>query len=182
MQTLFLSIDSSLSLHHPNPDWAKTIFEIIDEERAHLEKWLPWVDKTISEKDTLSFLKEARAFNKYGQNLTTFIFLHQQIIGSVAFNRFDKKNNSGEVGYWLRQGFQGKGLMTKACATLIQFGFEKRHLNRIEIKVASSNTKSKAIPQRLGFQHEGTLREAIFRNEQYHDLDIFAKLKASPNS
>ena len=177
MDTLLLKIDEQLSLHHPNEEWASSLFALIDQQRTYLGQWLNWVDQTNAVSDTQKFLKEEMAFNRYGQKLTVFLFWEQRLIGSVAFIRFDKINFSTEMGYWIDKNFQGKGLMTKACKALIQYGFNKTKLNRIEMKIAKENLKSKAIAQRLGFEHEGCLKQAIYRNEQFHDLDIFGLLK-----
>ncbi|MEM8909575.1 MAG: GNAT family N-acetyltransferase, partial [Bacteroidota bacterium] len=172
-----------LSLHHPDPAWATHIFQLVDQQRPYLQAWLPWVENTTKVEHTRNFLKEARMFNQYGQNLTTFVVLDQQIVGSVAFVRFDKANHSGEIGYWLNQDFQGQGIISRACQALVNYGFSHHALNRIEIKVARQNTKSRAIPLRLGFVLEGTLRQAIFRDQQYYDLDIFGRLApGSPTS
>lgn len=71
---------------------------------------------------------------------------------------------------------QGKGLMTKACETLVRHAFEDLGLNRVEIRAAVDNRKSRAIPERLGFQQEGVLRDAEWLYDRYADLVVYAML------
>lgn len=85
------------------------------------------------------------------------------------------------IGYWLGEKYQGKGIMTKACKALIQYCFEELNLERIEIRVATENIKSQAIPERLGFQKEGCLRNAEVLYDQYIDLYVYGLLKKEFN-
>ena len=52
-------------------------------------------------------------------------------------------------------------------------------LHRVEIRVATGNARSRAIPERLGFRREGTLRGAERHGERFLDLDVFALLAPS---
>ncbi len=81
-----------------------------------------------------------------------------------------------EIGYWIASGFQGRGIVTDACRAVIDHAFEEWKLNRVEIHCATGNEKSCAIPKRLGFQLEGTEREAQLINGRYLDIEIYAML------
>jgi ribosomal-protein-serine acetyltransferase len=172
-----LFVNKNLELRLPETEFAKTLFQIVENQREYLEKWLPWIEKTNCEKDNLKFLKSSILFNNGGQKLTTFIFHKKQLIGSVAFVKIDKANRAAEIGYWLSEGMQGKGIMTQSCERLIKYGFKKMNLQRIEINIASENLKSLAIPQRLGFHHEGTIRESLFFNHKFYDGEKYSLLK-----
>ena len=167
-----LKVDESISLHLPETKMAQELFKLIDQQREYLGKWLIWVEKTKSLNDSLTFLKEAGIFNRGGQRLITFIKYHDQIVGSVGFVKLDKVNKKGEIGYWISQNMQGKGIITKACECLIDYAFNHLNLNRIIIKMDAQNAKSKAIAKRLGFTFEATLRQDRFRNEQFQDTEF----------
>ncbi|WP_143808376.1 GNAT family N-acetyltransferase, partial [Oenococcus oeni] len=68
----------------------------------------------------------------------------------------------------------GKGIMTESLKHLLSIAFNELDLNKIIVMADSKNEKSRAIPQRLGFRQEGTLKEEIFMNKQFRDLDVFA--------
>ncbi len=66
--------------------------------------------------------------------------------------------------------------MTKALNALIQYGFEELGLNRIQIKVAVENKKSRALPERLGFTQEGIIRQAEWLYDHYVDHVMYGLL------
>ena len=67
--------------------------------------------------------------------------------------------HAGELGYWNVRGFEGQGLITKACRRLIEYGFIERDLHRIEIQAAADNHRSRAVAERLGFTFEASMRD-----------------------
>ncbi|MDC3210564.1 GNAT family N-acetyltransferase [Saprospiraceae bacterium] len=172
-----LFINKNLELRLPEKEFAKTLFQIIEDQREYLGKWLPWVEKNKIEKDSLEFLKSSILFNNGGQKLTTFIFFNQELVGSIAFVKIDKRNKVAEIGYWLSKNQQGNGIVSLACQRLIKYGFEKMNLNRIEINIASENSKSLVIPNKLGFIHEGTTRESLYFNDKFYDEEKYSLLQ-----
>jgi ribosomal-protein-serine acetyltransferase len=59
--------------------------------------------------------------------------------------------------YWVSLAHQGKGLVTKACVSLVDYGFSSLKLNKIIISCAVGNKRSRAIAEKLGFELEGIL-------------------------
>ena len=173
----FLKVYDQITIHLPKLEFAEEIFEIISNQQLYLGEWLPWVERTKSVKYLRAFLKDAARFNQGGQKLTTYVLYDGKIAGSVSFVKIDKEMRTAELGYWLREELQGKGIMTKACQRLIDYNFRTKAINRIEIKVATNNGKSIKIPERMGFLHEGTLRQAAFFYNQYFDMELFSLLK-----
>ena len=66
-----------------------------------------------------------------------------------------------EIGYWIRPDAEGRGYVTEAVAALTRVGFEVDRLERIEIRCDPANTRSAAVPRRLGYEHEATLRRRV---------------------
>ncbi|MFQ5445402.1 MAG: GNAT family N-acetyltransferase [Saprospiraceae bacterium] len=173
----FIKIDTQLSLHLARPELAPAIFDAVNTHRDYLRQWLPWVDPTTSMEDTTRFLKESMEHNSKGTQLITFLMVGQELAGSLSVVQFNKDCKKCEIGYWLREDIQGNGFMTKACAALIDYLFKTKDLNRIEIFTAKDNAKSQAISRRLGFVHEGTLRQGLFMYGTFHDLEMFSMLR-----
>ncbi len=73
--------------------------------------------------------------------------------------------------------FEGYGLATKACEVFTKHAFTALQLNKVEINMASTNIKSKAIPERLGFKEEGRIRNHEFLHGEYLDRTTFGLLK-----
>lgn len=174
----FLWVDETTSLHLARPELVRPVFEAVDANRHFLRQWMPWVDGTRSEEDTKTFIQDSMKQNSEGGRLTLFIVHQARLAGTVGAVHFNKANKKCEIGYWLGQPFQGQGIMTKACKVLISYLFRTKDLNRMEIMAMPANTGSRAVAQRLGFRHEGTLRQAMYLAGAFHDLELYALLKA----
>jgi ribosomal-protein-serine acetyltransferase len=172
-----LTINENLSLIIPTIENAKNIFSGIDKDRKHLAEWLPWVDQTLSVKNTESNILERIDKFKKKEAASFYVVYENQFIASVGFISLDNINKKGEIGYWIFSDFQGKGLMTECVKASVIYGFEEIHLNKIIIKCSSLNMKSAAIPKKLGFVLEGTLRQEKIKNGIFHDVLVFSLLK-----
>lgn len=82
-----------------------------------------------------------------------------------------------EIGYWLGDVYVGRGLAISACKQLINHAFNELQLNKVEITVATKNSKSKVIPERLGFKEGGVIHNYEYVNGEYHDRVIYGLLK-----
>jgi len=99
------------------------------------------------------------------------------MIGRLGLYNIDLINKSGSIGYWLDKDRMGQGIITRCCKAVIDEGFSYLHLNRIEIRAATANVKSQAIPERLGFKKEGIIRQGEFVNNEFVDLYVYSMLK-----
>jgi ribosomal-protein-serine acetyltransferase len=84
-----------------------------------------------------------------------------------------------EIGYWLAAPFQGRGIMTRACRAMVAYAFDTLRLQKVVIRCALGNTRSCAIPQRLGFKHEGIARQAEWLYDHFVDLNLFGMLASN---
>ncbi|MDZ7704324.1 MAG: GNAT family N-acetyltransferase [Trueperaceae bacterium] len=62
-----------------------------------------------------------------------------------------------EVGYWLRSGYTGSGLMSEAVRALSRAAVEGLEPARLEIRVDDRNVRSAHVAERCGYRLEGTL-------------------------
>lgn len=152
-------------------------FALVDQDRHYLREWFAWVDATNSEDDALTFIRGARERFASKGEITAGIWFRDQFAGVISTHLTDLLNRRTEIGYWLGKSFQGQGVMTECCRALVQHALTDMDLNRIEIRCATGNARSSAIPARLGFKHEATLREAQLLHGQYHDLQVWSLLR-----
>ena len=82
------------------------------------------------------------------------------IIGAIGCHPIDWANRHCSIGYWIDAGDQRKGLVTRCCASMLDYLFDNVGLHRVEIRCGTANTRSCAIPQRLGFTREGVCFQA----------------------
>ena len=153
------------------------MFSLIDQDRAYLRQWLPWVDSTETEDDSAAFIRSALEQFASGEGITAGVWHERRFAGVIGTHRINRLYRKVELGYWLGESFQGNGIMTDSARAMVTHLFDERAVNRVEICCAVGNHKSIAIPRRLGFTLEGTLREAEFSSGQHHDLMVFAMLR-----
>ena len=85
-------------------------------------------------------------------------------------------NRSTSIGYWLGERYRGSGVMTKSCKAFVEYAFRELNINRVEIRCAEKNLRSRAIPERLGFVNEGMIREAEWLYDHYVDHVVYGIL------
>jgi ribosomal-protein-serine acetyltransferase len=177
MESSEIRVDKDIVLRLHQKKIAPTLFSLVEENRSHFRKWLPWLDFNTKIDDTLKFISECVSNYKKGVSLNLGIYYKDKLIGSVGFNTISSTNKSAEIGYMLGEEFIGKGIMTKSCKALVDYGFRELNLNRIVIKAAENNTKSRAIAERLNFNQEGILQQAEYLYDHYVDIVVYAMLK-----
>ena len=96
----------------------------------------------------------------------------------IGFLGVDWENRSTGLGYWLGAKLEGRGVMTDAVRELVDHALRVWMLNRVEIRVAAENQRSRAIPERLAFRQEGTLRQAERVGDRYLDAVVYSMLAA----
>lgn len=172
-----IPVDNEMYLRILSSRDASDLFNITTQSKTYLRQWLPWVDDILSVEDSNTFIKSALQLQQEQKALTMGVFYEDRLVGVVGFNALDFKNKIGFIGYWLHQGEQGKGIMTRAVQALISYGFSYYRLHRIDIRTAASNKASARIPERLGFQYEGRLRQAEWLYNYYVDHYVYGMLK-----
>lgn len=170
-------ITESLSLRPLRLADADELFALTDANRAYLRQWLPWLDAIQSAADTRIFIQSVLRQMAEEQGFGAAIWHQGTIAGVIGYNSLDNVNRVGTLGYWLGEAHQGQGLMTAACRALVNYGFSGLGLNRQVIACATENHRSQRIPTRLGFRHEGTLRQAEWLYDHYVDHHLHSCLK-----
>jgi ribosomal-protein-alanine N-acetyltransferase len=101
----------------------------------------------------------------------------QGLIGSCGYYKWLKpEGRQAEIGYDLDRPYWGQGIMTEALTAIIDFGFRKMDLNRIELLVMPRNERSKGLARKLGFKKEGILREHGFDEKMRPTDDVMFSL------
>jgi ribosomal-protein-serine acetyltransferase len=158
-------------------DWdAEELFQLIERNRAYLRRWLPWVDYETSIEDSRSFVQRTLQQYTNSESFTMGMRFQGRLVGVISYHTINWPSRHVEIGYWLAAEFQGQGLMTRACRALVDYAFAKLQLNRVEIRCATGNLRSQAVPERLGFTREGTLREGEWLYDHFVDLIVYSML------
>jgi RimJ/RimL family protein N-acetyltransferase len=134
----------------------KSIQESVD----HLRPWMSWVKTEPEElKVKIERLRMFRADFDLSKNYVYGVFdPHEtELVGGTGLHP-RVGSNAFEIGYWINVNHVNKGYATEISAALTKVAFEIEHINRVEIHCEPSNIKSSAIPKKLGYLYEATLR------------------------
>ncbi|UCE90877.1 MAG: GNAT family N-acetyltransferase [Methanobacteriota archaeon] len=103
-----------------------------------------------------------------------------QPIGTLGFYKWvPSAGYQAEMGYDLAREYWGRGIMTEAMKAVIDFGFERMELNRIEIYIMPRNKRSIKMIRNLGFKREGLLRQRYFDEfGNFADDVLFSMLRS----
>jgi ribosomal-protein-serine acetyltransferase len=156
---------------------AEALFVAVERNLERLGQWLPWARPGYSHEELRRFIAEKEAGNFAGAGLAAGIWSAGALCGAIELHRIDPANRSSSIGYWIDAEYEGRGIMTRSCRALIDEGFGSCGLHRIEIRCATGNVRSSAVPKRLGFVEEGVLREAEWLHDRWVDLRVFRMLE-----
>ncbi|MEX0331988.1 MAG: GNAT family N-acetyltransferase [Puniceicoccaceae bacterium] len=171
-----ICISPELSLSVLRPSEAGALYALINRNRGHLRAWLPWVDATRSPIDSRRFLELSYAGFLAGEGFSYGIRWQESLAGVVGFHGFDRLNRITSLGYWLAKDHCGNGIMRQSVAASIDFAIRDLQMNRIYIRCAEGNERSKRIPQSLGFSLEGVQREAEWLYDHFVNLEVYSLL------
>ena len=163
-----------------NPSDAPLLAESVTENVEHLKLWMPWAyaePEPFEEK--VKRLKRFRGLFDLGQDFVYGIFNPEntKLLGGTGLHtRLGDKEL--EIGYWIHKDFINQGLVTESTSALIKVAFEVLQVHRVEIHCDPGNTASAAIPRKLGFTHEGTLRAKTRFLDRWSDSMIWGLLES----
>lgn len=155
---------------------AERIFQLTEANREYLREWLPWLDFTQNVEDSEQFIKTCIQHHAEQTGLNTVIVYKGEVVGMVSFNAINKLHRNAAIGYWLASEYQGKGLVGRAVQALIDYAFSELKLNRVEIRAAEGNSKSRMIAEKLGFKNEGHIRQAEWLYDHFVDHIVYGML------
>jgi RimJ/RimL family protein N-acetyltransferase len=100
------------------------------------------------------------------------------LIGSLGLKNINHLNHTAEL-YTIRLNPQehGKGYGTEATQLLLHYSFMELNLNRIEVLDVEENVPAWKVDEKVGFQYEGTRREAFFYGGRPYNVRIYSMLR-----
>jgi RimJ/RimL family protein N-acetyltransferase len=163
------------------PEDAPLLKAAVDSSIEHLLPWMPWARfEPQSVEDKVELCRMFRGQFDLDQNYIYGIFSVDET-EQLGGSGFHKRANEGslEIGYWVAAAAIGRGIATEVAAVQTRAGFELAGLDRIDIQVDPANERSLAIPRRLGFTEEGTLRRRLEAHEEgpRRDSVVFTMLR-----
>ncbi len=163
-------------------DDAEELFTLTDRNREHLSYWLPWVPFVREIGDSLEFITGCEAALSKGERTELAVRWNGRIAGVLGTHELHANRVWVSLGYWLGKEYEGKGLMVRSANALVEHLFRDLGFHRVEIRCEPENLRSRAIPERLGFRQEGTLRGNGKIGGRFHDSMVYGMLSHEWNS
>lgn len=162
-----------LKLRLITPDVYKELFEICYDDEIVQYLGISYDDLPLEKE------KYKKGIETYRISFMHFqILLNNIIIGDCSFHTWFKLHNRAEIGYAMRSDeFKGKGYMSEALPKVLEYGFDKMNLNRIEALVSPTNEVSKKLLLTNKFEKEGLLNQHYLKNLQYEDSELYSLIR-----
>lgn len=154
-----LPLTEGAQLHQLTLQDAPALFALTLRNKQRLRRWMSWVDYVHTEEDTRNFIREALRQYRAGRSLQMGIYLHGTLVGTIGLFRTASAEPEAEIGYWIDEAAEGKGLVTRAALALTRYAFQQWQVQVVRVRVEPENVRSRAIPERLGFRLRGEVEE-----------------------
>lgn len=144
-----------------NPADAALLNQAVKESQDHLIPWMPWAKGELpSLQERIAWLRRCRGEFDLDKDYIYGIFDPEQkrVLGGTGLHtRLGK--GALEIGYWIHKDFINQGYATEVAAALTRVAFEVMQVERVEIHCDPQNLRSAAVPRKLGYSHQETLKE-----------------------
>lgn len=145
---------------------SSAIWKYMSYDLENFSDWEKYISNSISNRKAQS-----------QQEFTIILKSTNQIIGATTISNISELDRKVEIGMtWLSEKYQGKGLNQKVKLVLLSFLFDHLKINKVEFRTRGGNLKSQRALNKIGAIKEGTLRQLIFRNEEYIDVVFYGIL------
>ncbi|MCW3120737.1 MAG: GCN5-related N-acetyltransferase [Flavipsychrobacter sp.] len=173
-----ITVSDNILLRSYKAEDAQELFDVINSSRRHLHPWLTWVDKTTKPEHSLQFIQHSIHQQEVQEALVLGIFYDDKIIGGVGMHHWDLTTKRAQIGYWISESHEGKGIISDSLKKFTSFLFDKLDLNKIEVHFVPTNKRSAAVATRLGCKVEGVIRQSLMRNGMPEDVVVMGLLKS----
>jgi len=136
------AIHESLSTVGAWMSWCRPGFAL-----EHAEAWFDNCDRN---------LMEGTAFD-----LGMFSEDGSELLGGIAVNQINRRQNFANIGYWVRESRQRRGIATRAVKAIATYGFDHLGFTRLEIVAPEKNVASRGVAEKVGAVFECVARNRV---------------------
>ncbi|MCP4428823.1 MAG: GNAT family N-acetyltransferase [Chloroflexi bacterium] len=170
-----------LTIRGPLPGDGKEVHTAVTESQEELKQWMAWAVDLPDAEWYEARVRDGQLKFLAREDLWLMLLLKgtDTIIGGSGLHLVDWDVPKFDIGYWVRTAYVRQGYITEAVAGIVQFAFDELGAKRVGITCDAKNVRSAAIPQRLGFTHEGMLRcdGRHHLTNELRDTMIFSKVR-----
>jgi RimJ/RimL family protein N-acetyltransferase len=139
---------------------AQPIYETVMASQEHLAPWMPWAKQYQSVDDAYQFIRGQSGHWSFQKRIGTGIWRREDgaLLGGLGVTVRHWGLPAFEIGYWIGQMYEGRGYMSESVRVMTTYLFEVLQAQRVAIRCDARNLRSKAVPERLGYTFEGSMR------------------------
>ena len=159
-------IASHLCIRPFGDDDVTAFVAAVRESVATVGAWMPWCHASYSETEARAWFEQCLANLRAARAYDVGVFAAdgEELLGAVSINQINVQHNFGNVGYWVRQSRQRRGIATRAVRLMGSYGFDRLKLTRLEIVAAVDNLASRGVAEKVGAVYECIARNRLIAN------------------
>ena len=172
-----LTIDSDpLRLRPWQPSDVDMLVAAVQESVPSVGRWLTWCRSDYGAAEANAWITHCERGLRDASHLALAIFDQRDdtLVGAVGLNQFNRTHHSANLGYWIRQSRQRRGLCTLAATRLARFAFEQLDLIRIDIVTLPDNLCSRRTAKKIGARFETVARNRLWHDGQPRDGAVYS--------
>ncbi|WP_050470313.1 GNAT family N-acetyltransferase [Herbaspirillum chlorophenolicum] len=159
---------------------APALYDAVNRSVRAISEWEAWCTLDYSLADARLFLQ--RSIEQWDMRAAYDFNVIERIsglvIGSVAINQISQLNQLANLGYWVRDGYTGRGIAAIAARAAAAFAFGKTGLTRLEIVIQAGNLRSQRVAEKTGATLECLARNRLVFHGEPRDAKVFSLVPA----
>jgi len=160
------------------PAHLSSLWQAYQDSLPDLEPYMFWTDTTRKVAEMMDFIVRMQRCRCQGTDMVfCAIAPNRDHLATVGLHQINRRTHAAELGYWVWSKMAGRGIATACAARVLRYAFEELELHRIYVRHALDNMGSKAVIDRLGFLHEGTLRQDEWIAGQWVSHETYSMLE-----
>ena len=169
--------DDGVDLVLRGPDTVVEMHRLTVRNLDRLRRWEAWAHGELTEEGTRAYTQMVLRDWAEGRSVPCAISVDGALVGSIGAS-LDAYSGVAQLGYWVDLDYEGRGVVTGAARAMLSYLFSVREVERVEIRCAVDNVRSRAVAERLGFTQEGVLRSAMPVGGVRQDLVLYGRIAA----
>jgi len=169
-----LRVDDEITLVLAEDRHARVMTDLIVRNQARLARWEPWAEQPATVDGTRAYIRAALEDFARGRQISTIMALEHgtRYVGRCGM-RINPQVGTGDIGYWIDGEYEGRGITSRSSRALITAVFDELELNKVELRTAVGNTRSRALAEGLGFVYQGVMPRALQFMRRAEDVALY---------
>ncbi|CAG0979953.1 diamine N-acetyltransferase [Burkholderiales bacterium] len=171
-----LASDGRIAIRRFLPGDLGAFYAAVDESRAALAPWMPWMHPDYTIADTADWLAARDGEWDAGIDFSVLVVdaANGAVLGASGLNQVNHVHRYANLGYWVRTSAAGCGVASAAARLVARWAFASAEFGRAEIVAMRANRASCRAAEKSGARFEGVARNRLLLRGEWHDAAVYA--------